>query len=35
MVRSDEPGQFGTPLTISQWISLAFLVLAAGMWYYV
>ena len=33
MIRSDEPGQFGTPLTISQWISLAFLVLAAGFWY--
>lgn len=35
MVRSDEPGQFGTPLTISQWISLGFLLLAAGFWYYV
>ena len=35
MIRSDEPGQFGTTLTISQWISLAFLVLAAGFWYYV
>lgn len=34
-VRSDEPGLFGTPLTISQWISLGFLVLAAGFWYYV
>ena len=35
MIRSDEPGQFGTKLTISQWISLGFLVLAAGFWYYV
>ena len=35
MSRSDEPGQFGTPLTISQWISLGFLAFAAGFWYYV
>ena len=35
MIRSDEPGQFGTTLTISQWISLGFIVLAAGFWYYV
>jgi phosphatidylglycerol---prolipoprotein diacylglyceryl transferase len=34
-IRSDEPGQFGTALTISQWISLGFLVFAAGFWYYV
>lgn len=35
MIRSDEPGQFGTPFTISQWISLGFLAVAAGFWYYV
>jgi phosphatidylglycerol---prolipoprotein diacylglyceryl transferase len=35
MIRSDEPGQFGTSLTISQWISLGFLIFAAGFWYYV
>jgi len=29
MIRSDEPGQFGTALTISQWISLA--LIAAGI----
>ena len=34
-VRSDEPGQFHTSLTISQWISLGVLLLAAGFWYYV
>jgi phosphatidylglycerol---prolipoprotein diacylglyceryl transferase len=35
LIRSDEPGQFGTAFTISQWISLGFLVAAAGFWYYV
>jgi phosphatidylglycerol:prolipoprotein diacylglycerol transferase len=35
MIRSDEPGQFNTSLTISQWISFGILVLAAGLWYYV
>ncbi|MBC7854134.1 MAG: prolipoprotein diacylglyceryl transferase [Pirellulaceae bacterium] len=35
MIRSDESGQFGTRLTISQWISLGFLVLAGGFWFYV
>ncbi len=34
-IRTDEPGQFGTDLTISQWISLGILVAAAGFWYYV
>jgi len=33
-VRSDEPVQ-GVLFTISQWISLAILLLAAGFWYYV
>jgi phosphatidylglycerol:prolipoprotein diacylglycerol transferase len=35
LIRSDESGQFGTPFTISQIISLGFLVGAAGFWYYV
>jgi len=35
MIRSDEPGQFGTQFTISQWFSLAFLALAAAMWWYI
>jgi phosphatidylglycerol---prolipoprotein diacylglyceryl transferase len=34
-VRSDEPGQFGTELTISQWVSLVVFVLAAGMIFYI
>ncbi len=34
-IRDDEQGQFGTNLTISQWISIGFLMLAAGFWYYV
>jgi phosphatidylglycerol:prolipoprotein diacylglycerol transferase len=35
MIRVDEPGQFGTSLKISQWISLGMLVAAAGLWSYV
>ena len=35
MVRSDEPGQFGTQLTISQWLSIAFLAAAAVLWWYI
>lgn len=35
MIRSDEPGQFGTAFTISQWISMGFFVAAAVFWYYV
>ena len=35
MIRSDEPGQFGTSLTISQWISLGIFFAAAGFWYFV
>jgi phosphatidylglycerol:prolipoprotein diacylglycerol transferase len=34
MIRSDEPGQFGTELTISQWMSLGFLVVAGVLWWY-
>jgi phosphatidylglycerol:prolipoprotein diacylglycerol transferase len=34
-IRSDEPGQWGTPLTISQWFSLGLLLLAAIFWAYV
>jgi len=32
MIRSDEPGQFGTVLTISQWLSLGILIVAVGFW---
>jgi phosphatidylglycerol---prolipoprotein diacylglyceryl transferase len=35
MIRSDEPGQFGTGLTISQWISLGVLAAACVLWWYV
>jgi phosphatidylglycerol:prolipoprotein diacylglycerol transferase len=35
MIRDDEPGQFGTSLTISQWLSLAFLLAAAALWWHV
>lgn len=34
MVRMDEPGQWGTGLTISQLLSFAFLGIAAGLWWY-
>jgi phosphatidylglycerol:prolipoprotein diacylglycerol transferase len=34
-IRSDEPGRFGTALTISQWISLGILAAAAVLWWYV
>lgn len=34
-IRSDEPGQFGTMLTISQWLSLALLAAAIVLWWYV
>jgi phosphatidylglycerol:prolipoprotein diacylglycerol transferase len=30
-IRTDEPGQFGTPLTISQWISVAIFLLGAAL----
>lgn len=32
MIRVDEPAQFGTALTISQWISLGVLIAAPGIW---
>ena len=35
MIRSDEPGQFGTALTISQWLSLAILAAAGVLWWYI
>ena len=35
MIRSDEPGQFGTELTISQWLSLGLISAAAVLWWYV
>jgi phosphatidylglycerol:prolipoprotein diacylglycerol transferase len=35
MIRSDEPGQFGTVLTISQWLSLAIFAAAGVLWWYV
>ncbi|MCO6456964.1 MAG: prolipoprotein diacylglyceryl transferase [Pirellulaceae bacterium] len=31
-IRVDEPGQWGTSLTISQWVSLGLLALAAALW---
>ena len=34
-IRSDEPGRFGTALTISQWLSIAILVLVIELWVYV
>lgn len=33
-IRTDEPGQFGTALTISQWVSVGVLVVAIGLWAY-
>jgi hypothetical protein len=30
----DEPGQFGSSLTISQWLSIALLLAAAAFWLY-
>jgi phosphatidylglycerol:prolipoprotein diacylglycerol transferase len=35
MIRSDEPGRFGTELTISQWLSLALLGAACVLWWYI
>lgn len=34
MIRSDEPGQFGTGWTISQWISIGLLAVGIGLWIY-
>ena len=33
MIRTDEPGQFGTNLTIAQWVSLAILAGMVPLWY--
>lgn len=35
IIRIDEPGRFGTPLSISQFISLGILLLAAVVWLYI
>jgi phosphatidylglycerol---prolipoprotein diacylglyceryl transferase len=35
LIRSDEPGQFGTSLTISQWLSLGILGFACVLWWYI
>ncbi|NLF72481.1 MAG: PDZ domain-containing protein [Candidatus Anammoximicrobium sp.] len=35
VIRVDEPGQFHTSLSISQWISLALLAAVAGLWAYI
>lgn len=32
MLRTDEPGRFGTPLSISQWVSVLLLAATAGYW---
>ena len=34
-IRDDEPGQFGTAWTISQWISVAIVIAAGGLWCYI
>jgi phosphatidylglycerol:prolipoprotein diacylglycerol transferase len=34
MIRSDEPGQFGTSLTISQWLSLGIAAAGIALWIY-
>lgn len=34
MIRSDEVGQFGTSLTISQWLSIVVLIAAVGLWFH-
>lgn len=34
MIRDDEPGQFGTPLTIAQWTSVGILSAALGLWWW-
>jgi phosphatidylglycerol:prolipoprotein diacylglycerol transferase len=34
IIRDDEPGLFGTPLTIAQWTSLAIFIAAGGMWWW-
>jgi phosphatidylglycerol:prolipoprotein diacylglycerol transferase len=34
VIRSDENGVFGTPLTISQWVSVLLIFLGVGMWWW-
>lgn len=34
-VRDDEPGRWGTPLTISQWVSVGLLLVGGALWWYV
>jgi phosphatidylglycerol---prolipoprotein diacylglyceryl transferase len=34
IIRTDEPGRFGTPLTISQWVSVVLLVTVGALWMY-
>lgn len=33
-IRNDEPGTFGTPLTISQWVSVFVLATAIALWFF-
>jgi phosphatidylglycerol:prolipoprotein diacylglycerol transferase len=35
MIRSDEPGQFGTGLTISQWLSIGIFAAGVALWIYI
>ncbi|MDX1946220.1 MAG: prolipoprotein diacylglyceryl transferase [Pirellulaceae bacterium] len=35
LIRSDEPGQFGTELTISQWLSVAFFAAGIVLWIWI
>ena len=35
LIRTDEPGRFGTPLTISQFVSLGIIAVAIGLWVYI
>lgn len=34
VIRSDENGIFGTPLTISQWVSVLLVIVGIGMWWW-
>lgn len=34
VIRSDENGVFGTPLTISQWVSVLLVLVGVGMWWW-
>jgi hypothetical protein len=35
VVRSDEPGRFGTDLTIAQWMSIGILAAGVALWTYI